>query len=226
MSIIEEIEKMRLEGRPDQEINLALREQGFSKQEVSEALSQTQIKEAVMSQNQLEAPQPGSTQDYQSGYGNYQQSSQEQLQPSMLPQEQQQEANQQEYQEPQQQQGYGNYQYDQYSSSPNVSTDTITEIVEQIVFEKISQMKTQFEKVLDLKTTLETKLAHMDERLQRIERVIDRLQISILQKVGEYLVNVSDLKKELVETQKSFISSHKHHSESPAHEHHHPHHKK
>ena len=220
MSIIEEIEKMRLEGRQDQEINLALREQGFSRQEVSEALSQTQIKEAVMAPNQmLEPPQPRSIPNYQ----NYE----EQLQPSMLPEDQQAQQPGQGYQEsPQQQQGYDNYQYNQYSSSPSVSTDTITEIAEQIVFEKISQMKGQFEKVLDLKTTFETKIAHMDERLQRIERVIDRLQISILQKVGEYLVNVSDLKKELVETQKSFQSSNKHHSsESQSHEHH-QHHKK
>ena len=39
-----------------------------------------------------------------------------------------------------------------------------------------------------------------------MEKIIDRLQLSILQKVGDYLTNVEDIKKELAETQKSFKS--------------------
>ncbi|MDO8508875.1 MAG: hypothetical protein Q7S27_04290 [Nanoarchaeota archaeon] len=119
-----------------------------------------------------------------------------------------------------------NYDYNQqYASS--ISSDTITEIAEQIVEEKISRLRNNIEKTIDLKTTLDAKLFNLNERLQRIEKIIDRLQLSILQKVGEYVVNVSDLKKELIETQKSFKSiseNHTHHtSQSPHHhaEHHH-----
>ena len=73
---------------------------------------------------------------------------------------------------------------------------------------------------------MEAKLVHLDERLQRIEKIIDRLQLSIIQKVGEYMINVSDLKKELIETQKSFKTVAYHPQKTPSHQepvHHHPH---
>lgn len=104
------------------------------------------------------------------------------------------------------QQGYGYQQEQQYQTYAPPSTDTITEISEQIASEKISQLKTEIEKVIDFKTTIESKIDFIDQRLKRIESTIDRLQISILQKVGEYVNNVQDLRTEVVETQKSFKS--------------------
>ena len=47
MGIIEDIQRMRKEGRADQDIPSALTSQGYSPQEVSEALAQTKIKDAV-----------------------------------------------------------------------------------------------------------------------------------------------------------------------------------
>jgi len=85
-----------------------------------------------------------------------------------------------------------------------LSSDTITEISEQVVSEKLSAVTEALENVLDLKTTMESKIDYMDERLKRIEGIIDRLQLSILQKVGDYVTNVNDMKTELAETQKSF----------------------
>lgn len=103
-----------------------------------------------------------------------------------------------------QQQYPQSYDYQQYSYPSSVSSDTITEIAEQVVSEKLSKIKTQLEKTIDVKSTAEAKLSHLEERLQRIEKIIDELQLSILQKVGEQMTSVSDLKKELFETQKSF----------------------
>ena len=60
------------------------------------------------------------------------------------------------------------------------------------------------ETIIDLKTTMGTKLSILDERLKRMEGIIDRLNLSILQKVGDYMTNIDDIKKELIETQKSF----------------------
>ncbi len=92
------------------------------------------------------------------------------------------------------------------------SPDTISEISEQVVAEKLSPLRKQLERTLDLKTTIDSKLSYMEERLKRIESIIDKLQLSILQKVGEYVTDVSDIKKEMVETQKSFKAlSEKHH---------------
>ena len=43
------------------------------------------------------------------------------------------------------------------------------------------------EKILDFKTSVDAKVSYLDERLKRIEQMIDRLQLSILQKVGAYV---------------------------------------
>ena len=101
-----------------------------------------------------------------------------------------------------QDQSYGGQQYQSYSPS----TDTITEISEQVVSEKLSKLKNDIDRLLDLRSTIDTKLDFLDQRLKRLEATIDKLQLSVLQKVGEYVNNVQDLKTNLDETQKSFKS--------------------
>lgn len=110
------------------------------------------------------------------------------------------------------QQDYSQYneqypQYQQYSPQ-SLSSDTITEIAEQVVAEKLSSIRKDLEKVIDMKNTFEAKMEYIDERLKRIEKIIDRLEISILQKVGEYITNIEDIKKEMIETQKSIKALH------------------
>lgn len=254
MGIIEEIGKMRQAGRSEQDISAVLKQRGFSDEEVSNLVSQTQIKEAIDS-SAVPVPTPqAETQDYnqnteyQTPYFGLRPTTEELGSPQMQqqypqesipvpspmgmqeeypPQEYSQQPPQeypQEYQQPSQE-GY-DYGQQQYAPSSAISSDTITEIAEQVVMEKLSKITKNLEKTLDLKTTLDAKLFNLNERLQRIEKIIDRLQLSILQKVGEYVVNVSDLKKELVETQKSFTAISRAHHTSPSHSvsHHHPSH--
>lgn len=109
----------------------------------------------------------------------------------------------QDYYNQQSQQGYQDYSQGQQQA---VSSDTISEISEQIVAEKFSTIKSELEKVIDFRNTVETKMQIMDDRLKQIEKIIDRLQLSVLQKVGEYITNVDDIKKEVIETQKSIKS--------------------
>lgn len=109
-----------------------------------------------------------------------------------------------------QDQQYPQQEYDQGYGYAAPSTDTITEISEQIVSEKISKLKIDIEKALDFRNVVETKIEILDQRLKRIESTIDKLQSAILQKVGEYVDDVHNLKNELIETQKSFKSPHHH----------------
>ncbi|MCH7536200.1 MAG: hypothetical protein IH948_10755, partial [Bacteroidetes bacterium] len=110
--------------------------------------------------------------------------------------------------------GYSEYEYQQ----PGISADTITEISEQIASEKMSDIRKYIEKIMDFRTTTETKIELMEEKLKRIEKIMDTLQSSVLRKVGDYITNVDDIKKELIETQKTFskiagtkyITHHKH----------------
>lgn len=117
----------------------------------------------------------------------------------------------QEYDQPPQQPGGGYNEYSQYDDgygggqySAGLSPDTITEIAEQAITERISPIKDQLDKIIDMRNTFSTEITHISDRLERIEKIIDRLQLSLLQKVGEYVTNVDDIKKELVQTQKSF----------------------
>jgi len=247
MTAIEEIKKMRQQGKTEQEITMTLQQKGLSPQEIDSLISQTKIKEAVtspaqdpMSQikfaqapefipkpsdasahqieelNAIQIPslptqltEPPAEETYSEEYPqNYNQQTFQQTYPQEYPETYpQQEYSQQQY----------NYQYPSYPQ-PSISADTISEIAEQVVVEKLSSIREKLEKNIDLKTLAETKLAQLDERLLRIEKIIDRLQLSILQKIGEQMTNTSDLKKELVETQKSFKAiSQKHHTHHKRH---------
>ncbi|MBX4196476.1 hypothetical protein KW805_02730 [Candidatus Pacearchaeota archaeon] len=217
MGVIEDIRRMQEEGNSEQDIIHSLAEQGVSEAEITDALTQSRIKKAV-TENDYESSMTlgkvGQPQEASSLGKSF-----EGMQPSMMniaPPEPGQEYVGQPYQQQQQyQQTYvqetpGQQQQQQYDYAyqPNVSTDTISEISEQIVSERLFSIKKELEKTLDMKMIFESKIDFIDERLKRIEKIIDRLQLSILQKVGEYTTNIEDIKKELVETQKSFKSLH------------------
>jgi len=213
MALLNDIKGMQTEGKTEQEIIATLRKQGISPKEIIEALSQSKIKEAVT--GEVPAPEPYATPPQQP-----QQIQEEALMPQpsqkpAYPDEMPTTGQQIEYQsvpaeqpaqyqpaQPQPIQVYPEYQYP--AQAPGISSDTITEIAEQVVSEKLSPMRKDMESLIDMRTTLTTKISLVEERLKRIESIIDRLNLSIMQKVGEYMTNIDDIKKELIETQKSF----------------------
>lgn len=97
---------------------------------------------------------------------------------------------------------YAEGEYQPYQEA--VSSDIITEVAEQVVSEKLAYLQDRLERALDFRTVADAKISSIDERLIRIEKIMDRLQLSLLQRVGEYISDVGDIKKELIETQKSF----------------------
>jgi hypothetical protein len=217
MGISEEIQEMQKEGRSESEIRAALIEDGVSQQRVEEMLSEIRIKAAVNDNNsvpnQQTAPQlTHSTQEMAAAQESYDRgdftpsmfnTQEEAQQQAPLPQQYD-----QQYQDPNQQ--YVPQYQDPYQNQyqTGLSSDTISEISEQVFTEKIASLRKEVEKISDLKTTVSAKIEYLDDRLKRIEKIIDRLQLSVLQKVGEYVTNVEDLKKEVVETQKSFKALH------------------
>jgi len=103
---------------------------------------------------------------------------------------------------PESYQGYEEYQpYQSYTSG--ASPEMISEVTEQLITEKLSGIRKKLEKGIDIKNTIGTKVDYLEERLKRIEKIIDTLQSSVLRKVGDYTADVQDIKTELVETQKS-----------------------
>ena len=211
MSALEDVKRMQEQGLPEDQIIKNLQDKGISYREISEALTQSKIKAAVETPlSQLISSEEETSQEIQTS-----QTSNEAIpgmQKSMLQPIETTIPTTQEYTEeyaPQyEQQGYEypqqGYEYHPYDYQLGISPDTITEISEQVVSEKISEIRKHLEKVIDFKTTVEAKTEAIEERLQRIEKIIDGLQASVLRKVGDYITNVDDIKKELIETQKSF----------------------
>ncbi len=208
MGLLEEVQRMRQTGLQDDEIVLKLQEQGNPYRAISEAMSQSKIKQAI---EEPEIPLPPMPSDSQMPQQEYQEQNMQQMQPSMPMQQEPQ--NQQEYFS-----GYNpesqaqNTQQPNYEYSQGLSSDTIMEISEQIVSEKLSDVRKKLEKMSNFKTELETKTEAIEDRLKRIEKIIDTLQASVLRKVGDYVTNVEDIKTELIETQKTFakVLGHRH----------------
>ncbi len=214
MGIIEDIKTMMEEGKTEQDIVNALQKQGMNAREIGDYLTQTKIKQAVS-----DTSGEGNVKMTRPVYEN------QGMQPSMLgsekskaPSPQSDKAQQgSQQQDPSESDSVGyDYQpapaedysqYDEYSPyQASFSPDMITEIAEQVVSEKLFALRNKIDSILDMKILFESRIAYLDERLKRIESIIDRLQLSVLQKVGEYVNNVEDLKNEVIETQKSFKS--------------------
>lgn len=179
MGVLEDILQMKGQGISDQEIMQTLQSQGVAPQTINDAMSQAEIKNAVGN----EAPYPGGEQGYQDQYA---------------PQDQGYAQGGQEYY-PQEQGGY-----DQGYESAGMDTSQIIEIAEQVFSEKIGKIQTQIRELSEFKTLMESKIEHLTDRTKRVETIMDKTQMAILDKVGSYGKNLSNVKKEMDMMQDSF----------------------
>lgn len=208
MGVLEQITQMKNQGIPDNEIIRNLQEQGVSPKEINDALNQAQIKNAVNKSGD-EIPQEFSEMPPQQNQGNYAPQTQEMPEQEMYSQQPAQEYAQQDQYS---QQGYS-------YPSERADSDMIIEIAEQVFSEKIKKMQKQTEENTEFKALAQTKIDNVSERLKRIETMIDKLQITILEKVGSYGNNLENIKKEMSMMQDSFgkvvnkaVKAHKSHS--------------
>ena len=105
--------------------------------------------------------------------------------PEPQPREQQNYSRPQQYPEQgYQQEDYPQENYDTYA--PSYDSDIMIEIAEQVFQEKTKKIQKQVDEINEFKTLAEVKIKDTSERLKRIETMIDKLQISILEKVGSY----------------------------------------
>jgi hypothetical protein len=199
VALLDQVKQMQEQGMADQEISKQLAEQGNSSKDINDAINQSHIRSAI----DQETPQPSE---------NIPQAMQQQgLQPSSLDQEapqptqeqpqQTQEAPVQDYsQQPYQdyQTGYEQYQYPQYSG------ESASEIAEQVVDEKLSSIKKNLTEATEIKTEFETKFHILENRVKKIEDTIDKLESSILQRIGEYSKGILDIKAETRMMRESF----------------------
>jgi len=200
MGTIDKINQLKKEGLDDDNISDRLIDEGLSPKEIRDAFDQIKIKKAVSSennqelnftennmeeytQNQGEIPQ---TEDY------YYPQNNDNSAPMQNPN-----SSNQEYYSPQ------NYSED-YSQQNTFDASTIIEIAEQVFTEKTTKIEKQLDKLNEFMKLSETRIANNDERIKRIEKIIDNLQIKILEKISSYGDNIDSIKKEMSMMQDSF----------------------
>jgi len=279
MALLERVLQMRKNGISEDEIVRRLQEEGISPKEISDALIQSQIKQAVSSDyseeteemepsimkseaqesvslkpitplqsqqykqtqqsQQIQKFQQKNTQQMQSiNQSQIQNQNQVQAQSQMqnqipvpennsyedqppAPEPYQQYPDYSQYSAPAPMQGqyYQDYysqnypqetaenqqeNYNQEYTPVESNTDIILEISEQVFLEKIKKFQKQLNDLTEFKTIYQTKLDNIEERLKRIEKMFDQMQVSIIEKVGSYGEGLSSLKKEVEMVEDSF----------------------
>ncbi len=208
MGALEKVKALKRQGLPDQEITNQLQQQGVSPGEIADALSQAKIRNAIVESGEAEEsiPQAEPSYDQVGGENPYTPANQTPAagyapEASYAPEAayapQTPGAPQEEYYS---QQG----EYEGYAPSMNTDTDTMIEIAGQVFSEKMQKIQKQIEDMTEFRTIAQTNLLNLSERLKRMETMIDKLQISILDKVGSYGKSLATTKKEIAMVQDSF----------------------
>lgn len=207
MAVLEQVLNMKRQGIPEQQIADEL-SQKYSPREINDALKQAQIKNAVS--------------DYGNpSYGNDMQPStmpEQEYMPSSSPEsqeyqpqqyapaveEQQTYAPQEQTYQPQEQQQYYTPSASQTYGSMGIDADTVMEIADQVFSEKTKKIQKQLDATSEAAIMLKTKTENISDRLKKIETIIDKLQIAILEKIGSYGQDLRSIKKEMSMMQDSF----------------------
>lgn len=175
MGILEQVMQMKSQGYGDQDISNYFQQQGVPPKDITDAINQANIKSAVSSE------EPGIPNPAEETGGYYTPQTQE-ASYATAP------TGQAEYYESQP--GYA-------PAAGGTDSDTMIEIANQVFSEKIKKTENKVEDIEELKTVIQIKVNGMDERLKRIEKMIDSLQIQIIEKVGSYGKELESTKKEV-----------------------------
>jgi hypothetical protein len=213
MGILEDINNMKNQGMQEKDISKKLLEKGASPRAIEDAFNQMRIKKAVSAEA--------------TGEDGMEPSIMKAGAPSLyIPKTQEIEHDSESFYSPQpapplpqfndetQTQAYGDYtQQEEYVPQEGYvepgmgggsDTDTIIEIAEQVFSEKIKKEQKQIEILNEFATLAEAKISNDHERIKRIEEIIDKLQIAILEKIGSYGRNLDTIKNEMGMMQESF----------------------
>lgn len=188
MQLINQVKEMQMQGLNEMEMQQKMLEQGVSPLEINQALEQAKIKSAVSEESQ-----------------EFSTMAEEEMQPGIIeeqpipasPAYEQQENNY----PPSQQYAPA---YEEYSPYQSASSETMAEIAEQIAEERIQALKKNLDSMQEFKITAGKKIESMDERLKKIESMIEILQKAIISKIGAYGDNLDEIKNEMSMMQDSF----------------------
>ncbi len=199
MDTLDRIIQLQQNEKSDDEIVTQLQNEGISPSEINDALNQAKIKNAVSPPEPIPATETNTQQPTTNN---------QTMQPSIMstpqnptpqvpiqsPPQQTEEQPPQEYYTPQPQ---AYQEQDYYPQSEGYGTETISEIAEQVVIEKLEDYKAKTGDIVSFKNQIQNQVNNIDDRLKRIENSIAQLQQAILGKIGEYGENYAMVHKDL-----------------------------
>lgn len=200
MSTLEKVMQLKQRGMSEYDIIQALKQEGVSPKEINDSLSQSNIKNALYDSSQEQELEPSIMQ---------QQEEENLIPPSYSPSTQEYQQDEQAYAPEQNppypgQEQYSQEYYPEYQPQQQVDIETINDIADQISEEKIEKIKKQISPMINFKEDISIEIKRIDERLKRIESIIDSLQIQILKRIGDYAEDIKNISKEMHQTQESF----------------------
>ncbi len=233
MTILEEVTKLRNQGFGNSEIKEKLRQNGIPPKQINDSLDQLKIKDIISKPgediNQPQIPHPKipelpitPTEENQQVESNeqyyspqppieeqYNRPPQNQEESAYPPQEQggyysPQPSAEKQYNYPPQNQDESAYSPEQYDSGYNYDSNSIIDLSEQVFAEKIKDFQKELNASKEFRTIAQIKIENISERLKKIEGTIDKLQLSILHKIGSYGENLENIKKEMSMIENSF----------------------
>lgn len=219
MATLDRIIEMQKGGMSDTDVSTKLQQEGISAQEINDSLNQAKIKNAVSPPEENVGQETGMQASIMQG--NEQPiaiSASDQTKQETVPTQEQPAIGtvpspetyppqgatptQPEYQgQPQDDyytqtpQAYGGQDY--YAQQGGMDTETISEIAEQVASEKIEELQKKTGNVAAFKLAIQDKVDDIDDRLKRIENSIDKLQHTVIGKIGEFGESSAMIHKDL-----------------------------
>jgi hypothetical protein len=208
MATLDKVTEMQKQNKTDAEIITQLQNEGISPAEINDAINQAQIKNAVSPPTPSESQEMQPSITTQSPAATPTPAAQSQIPEIYPPQDQTQPTPENYLPEPQIQQPQEAQEYyqptpqaypeqDYYSQKGSLETETISEIAEQVVTEKLEDYKSKVGDIASFKNQLQGQVNDIDDRLKRIESSIQQLQNTILGKIGEFGENYAMVHKDL-----------------------------
>ncbi len=200
MTALDRLLQLQQQGLSESDIVNSLRQEGFPMKEIEDSLNQARIKNAVSqepeqnnsefqeSQSNQNVPQQAYQEPPQNISGEY--SAPQYAQPDYQTYPAQ---TDQQYQDYSGQQQYGAYYPDQSGGS----TETITDIAEQIVNEKTHEILKKIDELTRVKNANQREIEELKERIKRIENSLDSIQRAIIGKIGEFGESTKMVQKDL-----------------------------
>ena len=202
MALTDRITQLKKEGKTDSDVITALIQEGNTPTDINEALSQISIKPAdagddmqpsIMASEApaTEIPAAAPAEQYASPPPQYAQ------------QEQYAEYPQASYEQPAQQ-DYSQYADAGYYQQQPMDIETIKDLSRQVLEESIGRLKEQMTAVVQMKSEVSAQIIDMENRLSKVESIIEQIQSSIIRKMGDYGESITNISHEIRSTQEAF----------------------